>query len=91
MEFIWMGALTKPEVIALLRNRGCTINNVHELNKIMEEIGVLVRSESQWLITEEAVKYTSSNSQVDEAIWCPSVVGAIHDFLTKQHMVKEGI
>jgi len=91
MEFIWMGALTKPEVIALLRNRGCTINNVHELNKIMEEIGVLVRSESQWLITEEAVKYTSSNSQVDEAIWYPSVVDAIYDFLTKQHMVKEGI
>jgi len=42
-------------------------------------------------IGEEAVKYTSSNSQVDEAIWYPSVVDAIYDFLTKQHMVKEGI
>lgn len=84
MEFNWMGPLTKQEVAALLRNRGCDIKGVNELNLIMEEMGLLTHSEGQWSITEEAVKYTSSNSQVCDAdVWHPLVVDAIYKFFDK--------
>ena len=81
MEFSWMGALTKQEVIALLGNRGCVIKDVMELNLIMEEMGLLICSDGKWTTTKEAEKYTRSNSQViDETVWSPSVVDAIYKF-----------
>lgn len=81
MSSEWMGTLTKSEVVALVRKRGCDVKDVNELNMVMKEMGLLICSERQWLATEKAVKYTSSNSQVDEAIWSISVVDAICDFL----------
>lgn len=82
MEFKWMGALTKREVTALLRKRGCNIKDENELNLIMKEMGLFNCFEGQWSTTEDAVKYIDSNSQiVDEDIWRPSVVDAIYKFL----------
>lgn len=77
-----MGDLTIKEVVALLRNRGCNIKDVNELNMIMEEMGLLICSDWKWSITKETEKYTSSNSQVvEETVWRPSVVDAIYKFL----------
>ena len=81
MEFNLMGTLTKREIIALLSNRGCNIKDVHELNLIMEEMGLLICSDGKWSTTKDAEKYTRSNTQVvDEAVWSPSVVDAIYKF-----------
>ena len=81
MEFNWMGELTKLEVVALLRKRGCNIKDVNELNVIMKEMGLLIHSEGQWSTTEEGVKYISCNSQgFDVDVWSPSVVDAIYKF-----------
>ena len=81
MDFNWMGALTKQEVIALLSNKGCNVKDVHELNLIMEEMGLLICSDGKWSTTKEAEKYTSSNSQIDdEVLWRPSVIDAIYKF-----------
>lgn len=83
MEINLMGALTKQEVIALLSNRGCNIKDVHELNLIMEEMGLLICSDGKWSITGDAVQYTNCNSQIVDAedIWRLSVVDAIENFL----------
>lgn len=78
------GDLYKSEIVALLREKGCDIKNVHELNLILEKMGILIHSGNDWLTAKEAVKYTIYNSQVFNANgWHPSIVNVIYEFLKK--------
>ncbi len=82
MPFNYLGDLYKSEIVALLRKKNCDIKSVHELNLIMEKMGLLIHSGNHWLTTKEAVKYTVYNSQVvDAAAWHSSVVEVIYKFL----------
>lgn len=82
MPFNCLGDLYKLEIVEILRKKGCQIKNVHDLNLIMEKMGLLIRSGKHWLTSEEAVKFTIYNSQVfDAAAWHLSVVDAIYKFL----------
>lgn len=85
MEFNLMGALTKREITALLKNRGWNIKDENELNLIMKKMGLLNCSEGQWTTTEDALKYINSNTQVvGEDMWRLSVVDAICSFLEEK-------
>lgn len=82
MPFNCMGDIYKSEIVALLRKKGCNIKDVHELNLILEKMGLLIHSGNHWLTAKEAVKYTIYNSQVlDADAWHPCVVDAIYKFL----------
>ena len=84
MPFNCLGDLYKSEIVALVQKKGCDIKNVHELNLILEKMGLLIRSGNHWLTTKDGVKYIIYNSQVFDAdAWHPSVVDAICKFLNK--------
>mgnify|MGYP000293125404 CR=1 FL=1 len=85
MPFNYLGDLYKSEIVALLRKKGCDIKNVHELNLIMEKMGLLIHSGKHWLTAKEAVKYTIYNNQVFDAdAWHPSIVAVIYKFLNQK-------
>lgn len=82
MPFNCLGDLYKSEIVELLRKKGCDIKNVHQLNLIMEKMGLLIHSGKHWLTAKDAVKYTIYNCQVfDAAGWKPTVIDAIYKFL----------
>lgn len=82
MSFNYFGDLYKTEIVAKLNQSGCNIKNVHELNLIMEEMGLLTHSGNHWMTNKEAVKYTIYNSQVlDADAWHPEIVEVILDYL----------
>lgn len=84
MPYNCLGDLYKSEIVSLLRKKGCAIKNVHELNLIMEKMGLLIHSGNHWLTAKEAVKYTIYSSQVfDAEAWHPSIVDVIYRFLKK--------
>ena len=84
MPFNCLGDLYKSEIVVLLREKGCNIKDVHELNLIMEKMGLLIHSGNHWLTAKEAVKYTIYNSQVfDVNAWHPSIVDVIYKFIKK--------
>lgn len=84
MPFNYLGDLYKREIVDLLRKKGCNIKNVHELNLIMEKMGILIHYGNGWLTSKDAVKYTIYKAQVYNADgWHPSVVDIIYKFLKK--------
>ena len=84
MPYNCLGDLYKSEIVALCRKKGCEIKNVHELNVIMENMGLLIHSGNHWLTAKDAIKYTIYNSQVFDAdAWHPAIVDVIYKFLKK--------
>lgn len=84
MPYNCLGDLTKSEIIEALRKKGCNIKNVHELNVIMEKMGLLIHYGNNWITAKDAVKYTIFNTQVyDAKAWKPVVVDLIYKFLKK--------
>lgn len=82
MPFNYLGDLYKFEVVDRLNKRGCNIKNVHALNLILEEMGLLRHSGNQWITTEEAVKYTIYTSQMANVnAWHPNIVDVVYDYL----------
>lgn len=57
MPFNYLGDLYKSEIVVLLRQKGCEIKNVHELNLILEKMGLLIHSGNHWLTAKDAVKF----------------------------------
>lgn len=85
MPFNFLGDLYKSEIVTILREKGCDIKNVHELNLIMEKMGLLIHSGNHWLTAKEAVKHTIYNSQVFDAdAWHPEVVDEIVKYLKSE-------
>lgn len=84
ISYFDINGIYKSEIVALLRKKGCEIKNVHELNVIMEKMGLLIHSGNHWLTAKDAIKYTIYNSQVFDAdAWHPAVVDVIYKFLKK--------
>lgn len=46
------------ELVDLLNYTGCRVKNVHELNLILEEMGILEKTSNGWLVTEKGGKYS---------------------------------
>ena len=71
------GDLKKKEIVLQLRERGCNVQNVHELNLIMERMGLLIHSGNWWLTDTsdhfmeqygKRLKGSSSRSSVQQAL-----------------------
>ena len=82
MPYNASGDLFKSEIVKKLQNMGCNIKNVHELNVILEKMGILKHYGNKWLTTDAGVKYTIFRGPVfDAAAWNPSIIKAIYSFL----------
>jgi len=83
MPFNYLGDLHKIEVVGELNKRGFHVKDVHELNLILERMGLQKRNGRKWLTTKEGVRYTIYNCQIENAdAWHPFVVDDIISFLT---------
>lgn len=84
MPFNCLGDLYKLEIVSILKNKGFNVKDVHELNLILEKMGLLIKSGSHWMTTKAGVKYTIFNGPVlDAQAWHPSIVDLIVKFLKK--------
>ena len=82
MPYNVLGDLYKTEVVKRLQDLGCNIKNVHALNLILEEMGILEHVGNNWLTTKAGVKYTIYRGQVfDAGAWHPAIVEAVFKFL----------
>ena len=81
MPYNCYGDLYKYEVVKKLNEMGCNIKNVHALNLILEEMGLLENAGRCWLTTNEGVKYTIYQSRCDANAWHPSVIDVVYDYL----------
>lgn len=84
MPYNYLGDLYKSEVVKKLQEKGCDVKNVHALNLILEEMGLLIHSGKRWLTSDEGVKYTIYSGKVFDAdAWHPSIVDAVYKYLKK--------
>ncbi len=75
------GDITKGDIVIRLRERGCNIKNVHELNIILEEMGLVRRSGNCWMTTDKGVPYTIYNSRSNADVWHPSIVDEVYNYI----------
>ena len=86
MPFNCLGDLYKSEVVTQLKRKGYPINSVHELNLVLEKMGILFHSGKDWVTTKEGVQYTIYNGQVFNAdAWHPSTIVAVMKFLDSNY------
>jgi len=67
MPYNYLGDLYKGEIVCRLQEMGYSIKNVHELNLILEKMGILEHCGNHWLTTEFGVKYTIYRGPVFDA------------------------
>lgn len=82
MAYNCFGDLYKSEVVAELQQRGFDVKNVHALNVILEEMGLVVHSGNLWMTTDEGVPYTIYCVRCNADAWHPSVIDAICNYLS---------
>ena len=82
MAYNYLGDLYKSDVVAELQQKGFDVKDVHALNVILEEMGLVVHSGNLWITTDEGVPYTIYRSHCNADAWHPSVVDAICDYLS---------
>ena len=72
-------------MLDLLRKKGFDIKNVHELNLILEEMGIQRHSGHHWVSTEKGDKYTIFTTPVcDPQGWHPIIVDDIIQYLNSK-------
>ena len=82
MPYNVLGDLYKSEIVKILQDKGFPVKNVHDLNLILEKMGVLLHIGNSWLTTDEGVKHTIYKSKVYDADgWHPSIVDAVIEYL----------
>lgn len=85
MPFNAYGDLYKSEVVLQLQARGCDVKNVHALNLILEEMGILEKVGRDWLTTDAGMKYTIYTLPVYNAdAWHPCIVDDVYDYLNSR-------
>ncbi len=85
MPYNYMGDLYKSEVAFRLKEMGYNIKNVHSLNLILEEMGILKHSGNNWLTTKEGLKYTLLDVQAyDVQAWHPTIIDAVAHYLNNK-------
>lgn len=82
MPYNALGDLYKTEIVKRLQDLGCNIKNVHALNLILEEMGLLEHIGRNWLTTDAGVKFAIYRGRVFDAdAWHPELVEAVFKFL----------
>lgn len=82
MPYNYLGDLSKREVVTALQKRGYNVKNVHALNLVLEEMGLLIHNGNIWITTTEGVPYTIYKLPCDADAWHPSVVDVICEYLS---------
>ncbi len=84
MDYMRFRSIGKGSIVFYLREKGCDIKNVHELNLILEEMGLQDRAGSNWITTDAGMPFTIYNCRVQNPdMWRPTVVEAVYDYLSK--------
>lgn len=82
MAYNCYGDLYKREVVIRLNEMGCNVKSVHELNLILEEMGLQEHYGNNWLTTEAGVRYTIYSGPVYNAdAWHPEIVEVVYDYV----------
>ena len=67
-----------------LNKLGYKIKNVHELNLIMEEMGLIEHVGNSWLTTDKGLEYSMIKVRAyDVKEWHASLIRAVSEFLWK--------
>ncbi len=84
MPYNYLGDLYKSEIVVRLQDMGYNVRNVHELNLILEEMGIQEHYGNQWITTDKGVGYTIWRGRVANAEgWHPYIVDDIIDYLKR--------
>ena len=59
MPYNFMGDLYKREIVEKLQKLGYNVKSVNALNKIMEQMGLLVHYANGWGTTDKGAKFSS--------------------------------
>ena len=82
MPYNFMGDLYKREIVEKLKKLGYNVKSVNALNKIMEQMGLLVHYANGWGTTDKGAKFSMWHKGVfNSDAWHPELVDEIIKFL----------
>ena len=82
MPYNFMGDLYKREIVEKLQKLGYNVKSVNALNKIMEQMGLLVHYANGWGTTDKGAKFSKWHKGVlNSDAWHPELVDEIIKFL----------
>ena len=82
MPYNFMGDLYKREIVEKLQKLGYNVKSVNALNKIMEQMGLLVHYPNGWGTTDKGAKFSMWHKGVfNSDAWHPELVDEIIKFL----------
>lgn len=82
MPYNFMGDLYKREIVEKLQKLGYNVKSVNALNKIMEQMGLLVHYANGWGTTDKGAKFSMRHKGVfNSDAWHPELVDEIIKFL----------
>ncbi|MBS4885861.1 MULTISPECIES: hypothetical protein [Blautia] len=82
MPYNFMGDLYKREIVEKLQKLGYNVKSVNALNKIMEQMGLLVHYANGWGTTDKGAKFSMWHKGVfNSDAWHPELVDEIIKFL----------
>ena len=81
MPYNFMGDLYKREIVEKLQKLGYNVKSVNALNKIMEQMGLLVHYANGWGTTDKGAKFSMWHKGVfNSDAWHPELVDEIIKF-----------
>ena len=82
MPYNFMGDLYKREIVEKLQKLGYNVKSVNALNKIMEQMGLLVHYANGWGTTDKGAKFSMWHKGVfNSDAWHLELVDEIIKFL----------
>ena len=82
MPYNFRGDLYKREIVEKLQKLGYNVKSVNALNKIMEQMGLLVHYANGWGTTDKGAKFSMWHKGVfNSDAWHPELVDEIIKFL----------
>ncbi len=77
-------SVEKVEIVASLRNRGFLVKSVRELNKILEQMGILHHYGNGWGTTSKGMQFSIFRSPgLNDRYWQEKIIDAIAEYLKK--------
>ena len=85
MAYNCKGDLYKIEIVKEIQKRGYDVKSVNALNKIMEQMGLLVHYGNGWGTTDKGAKFSMWHKGVlNSDAWHPELIDEIVKFLRKK-------
>lgn len=85
MPYNILGDLYKTEVVNRLKEQGFNVKSVQALNKIMEEMGLLIHYGNGWVTTDKGAKFSMWHKVVlNSDAWHQELVDEIAKFMSKK-------